>query len=134
MLNLFPGLLSYAMLGPFILRLVLGLIVIDLGFLKFKGERKRWLTTFEAMHLRPAELFVTLYALVQIAGGLLLLIGLWTQGVAIVFAILTFSELYVEWSSATLMKRDFTFYLLMFVISLSLVFTGAGAYAFDIPL
>lgn len=134
MLNLFPSLLSYAMLGPFLLRLVLGLIFIDLGLLKFKGEKKRWLATFEAMRLRPADFFVPLYGFVQVTGGILLLIGLWTQGAALVFAILSFCELYVEWSSATLLKRDFTFYLLVFTISLSLVFTGAGAYAFDIPL
>jgi uncharacterized membrane protein YphA (DoxX/SURF4 family) len=134
MLNLFPGLLSYAMLGPFILRLVLGLIFIDLGLLKFTAEKRRWLATFEAMRLRPADLFVALYGALQIAGGLFLLIGLWTQGAAALFALLSFSELYVEWSSATLLKRDFTFYLLIFTISLSLLFTGAGAYAFDIPL
>lgn len=134
MLNLFPGLLSYALLGPFILRLVLGLVFIDLGLLKFKGEKKRWVATFEAMHLRPADFFVPLYAAVQILGGILLVVGLWTQAVAILFAILTFCELYVEWSNSTLLKRDFTFYLLSFCISLSLVFTGAGAYSFDIPL
>jgi uncharacterized membrane protein YphA (DoxX/SURF4 family) len=134
MLNLFPGFLSYAMLGPFVLRLVLALIIIDLGLLKFKGEKSRWIATFEALHLRPADLFVPLYAAVQLLAGLMILVGLWTQGAALVLAIFTFCELYVEWSASTLLKRDFTFYLLIFVIALSLIFTGAGAYSFDIPL
>lgn len=134
MLNLFPGLLSYAMLGPFILRLVLALVFIDLGLLKFRSEKHRWLATFEALHLRPADFFVPLYAAVQILGGLMILIGLWTQGAALVLAVFTFCELYVEWSASTLLKRDFTFYLLIFCLSLSLIFTGAGAYSFDIPL
>lgn len=134
MLNLFPELLNYALIGPFVLRFILGVIFIDLGFLKFKSEKKRWVDTFEALRLRPADFFVPLYAAVQILGGFLILIGLWTQGAALVLAIFTFCELYVEWTNSTLLKRDFTFYLLVFVIALSLIFTGAGAYSFDIPL
>lgn len=134
MLNPFPELLNYSLLAPFLLRVVIGLIFIDLGMLKFRGEKGRWIASCEALGVRPADFFVTLYGLLQIAGGLLLLIGLWTQVAALVFAIFTFAELYVEWSANTVLKRDLTFYLLVFVISLSLLLTGAGAYAFDIPL
>ena len=134
MLNPFPELLMYSFLGPFILRIVLGLIFIDLGVLKLRGEKERWVASFETLGLRPADLFVPLYALLQISGGLLLLIGLWTQVAALVFAIFTGIELYVEWKARDILKRDMVFYLLIFVISLSLLLTGAGAYAIDIPL
>jgi uncharacterized membrane protein YphA (DoxX/SURF4 family) len=134
MLSLFPSFLNYALLGPFLLRLVLGLIFIDLGLLKFKGEKQRWLATFETLRLRPTHFFVPLYGFVQVVGGFLLVIGLWTQGAALLFAILTFCELYMEWTSAVLLKRDLTFYLLIFVISLAILVMGAGAYSFDIPL
>ena len=134
MLNPFPDLLSYSLLAPFILRLVVGLVFIDLGFLKFRSEKERWLASFETLHLRPADLFVYLYGFLQIAGGLLLLIGLWTQVAALAFAIFTGIELYIESSAREVLKRDIVFYLLVFTISLSLLFTGAGAYAFDIPL
>ncbi len=134
MLNPFPEFLNYALLAPFLLRVVLGLIFIDLGWLTFKGERGRWKAVFEMLRLRPVSLFVPLYGAIQIAGGLLLLVGLWTQVAALVFAILTFAELYVEWSEGSILKRDISFYILIFVISLSLLLTGAGAYAFDIPL
>lgn len=134
MLNPFPELLNYALLAPFLLRVILGLIFIDLGMLKFKSEKRRWMASFETLHIRPADFFVPLYGFLQVVGGLLLLAGLWTQVAALGFALFTFAELYVEWSASTVLKRDLTFYLLLFVISLSLLLTGAGAYAIDIPL
>lgn len=134
MLNPFPDLLTYSLLAPLILRVVLGFIFIDLGLLKLKGEKERWRATFEALYLRPADFFVPLYALLQIAGGILLIIGLWTQVAALMFVIFTGAELYIEWSAKEILKRDLVFYLLIFIISLSLLFTGAGAFAFDIPL
>ena len=134
MLNPFPDLLMYSLLGPFILRVVIGLIFIDLGFLKFRSEKERWIASFEALGLRPVDLLLPLYALLQIVGGLLLLIGLWTQVAALAFVIFTGVELYVEWRAREILKRDLVFYLLIFAISLSLLLTGAGAYAIDIPL
>lgn len=134
MLNLFPDLLTYSMLGPFILRLVVGFIFLDLGILKFKSEKQRWIASFETLGLRPADLFVPLYALLQIGGGLLFLLGLWTQVAALAFVIFTGIELYIEWDAREILKRDIVFYLLIFAVSLSLLLTGAGAYALDIPL
>ena len=134
MLNPFPDFLMYSMLGPFILRIVIGLIFIDLGFLKFRGEKEGWLASFETLGLRPADLFLSIYALLQMIGGALLLIGLWTQVAALVFVIFSGIELYVEWQAREILKRDIVFYILIFTISLSLLLTGAGAYDIDIPL
>lgn len=134
MLNLFPDLLNYALLAPFILRVVLGLIFIDLGVLKFRSEKQRWMSSFETLGLRPATLFVPLYGLLQIIGGILLFVGLWTQGAALAFVIFTGIELYIEWGAREVLKRDMVFYFLLFVISVSILLTGAGAYALDLPL
>lgn len=134
MLNPFPELLTYSLLGPFVLRVVIGFIFIDLGVLKFKSEKERWLASFEALNLRPADLLLPLYALLQIAGGVLLVIGLWTQVAALAFVVFSGIELYIEWQAREVLKRDIVFYILIFVISLSLLLTGAGAYAIDIPL
>ncbi len=134
MLNPFPELLNYALLAPFLLRVVVGFIFIDLGILKFKTEKQRWITSFETLHLYPADLLVPFYAVLQIAGGLMLLFGAWTQIAALAFVVFTFAELYVEWKAREVLKRDMVFYLLLFVISFSLLLTGAGAFALDLPL
>jgi uncharacterized membrane protein YphA (DoxX/SURF4 family) len=134
MLNPFPELLTFALLAPFILRLVIGLIFIDLGILKFGGERTRWLASFEALRLHPTDLMVSIYGFVQIVGGFMLVVGLWTQIAALVFVVSTGMELYVEWRARDVLKRDLVFYILLFTISLSLLLTGAGAFALDMPL
>jgi uncharacterized membrane protein YphA (DoxX/SURF4 family) len=134
MLNPFPELLNYSLLAPFLLRVVVGLIFVDLGLLKFKSEKERWMTTFNTLNLRPADFLLPLYASLQIIGGVLLIIGLWTQVAALAFVIFTGMELYVEWGAKEILKRDIVFYLLIFIISLSLLLTGAGTYAIDLPL
>jgi putative oxidoreductase len=134
MLNTFPELLNFAFFAPLILRFVLGLIFVDLGLLKFRGEKERWIASCEALGIRPADFFVPLYGFLQVAGGLMLITGFYTQLAALMFAIFTGSELYIEWKAGEVLKRDMVFYLLLFVISLSLLLTGAGAFAFDLPL
>lgn len=134
MLSVFPELLTYSLLGPFILRVVAGLIFIDLGVLKWKGEKERWLTSFNTLNLKPADLMLGVYASLQVVGGVMLLMGLWTQVAALVLAIFSGAELYIEWRMREVLKRDLVFYVLIFAISLSLLLTGAGAIALDLPL
>ncbi len=134
MLNPFPELLMYSLLGPFLLRVVLAFIFVNLGILKFRGEKERWNSSFETLGLRPTSLFVPLYATLQIVGGILLIIGLWTQIAALAFVFFTGIEFYIEWKDGKILKRDLVFYLLLFTTSLSLLLTGAGAFAVDIPL
>ncbi|PIQ67200.1 MAG: hypothetical protein CO184_00610 [Candidatus Zambryskibacteria bacterium CG_4_9_14_3_um_filter_40_16] len=134
MLNPFPELLSFGLLAPFILRIVGGFVFLNLGFLKLKGEKDRWEASFEALGLRPKVSLLKIFALTEIIGGLALIVGFYTQIAALVFVVITFVELYIEQKESSLLKRDIAFYLLMFSIALSLLFSGAGFFAFDLPL
>lgn len=134
MLNPFPELLVYSMLAPFILRVVLGFVFLDLGLLKLKKENSRWVASLEALHLHPAKTLVMLVGLVEVVGAIMLFFGFYTQIAALTFVILTGIEFYIEWKDASVLKRNIVFYLLLFAISLSLLLSGAGAYAKDIPL
>jgi uncharacterized membrane protein YphA (DoxX/SURF4 family) len=134
MLNTFPSLLTYSWYAPLILRLVLGLILVDLGILKFRGERKDWITTFAAYKIRPAHLWVSLYGLLEIVGGAFLIFGFLTQVAALAFVLLSGIEFYIEYTEGAVLKRDIVFYILVFAIARSLLLTGAGAFARDLPL
>src|SRR3989344_2572300 len=134
MLSVFPELLNYSLLAPLLLRLVVGLIFLDLGFLKFGSEKARWIASFKTLGLHPADLLLSFYALIQIVGGLFLITGFLTQVATLVFVVFTGLELTVEWKVREILKRDLVFYLLIFTISLSLALTGPGAYAIDLPL
>jgi uncharacterized membrane protein YphA (DoxX/SURF4 family) len=122
------------MLSPFILRVVLGLIIINLGSLKLGKENSAWQKLFETINFHPAKIFVKVLAFIEIIGGLMLLVGSYTQLSAMVFTLLFFCEAVLEYRDPQLEKRNLTFYILMFAIALSLIFLGAGAFAFDMPL
>ena len=134
MLNTFPSLLTFSLLAPLILRVVLGLIFINLGYIELTSEKKRWHAFFATVHLKPATVFVILMGLFEIVGGFFLIAGFLTQIMALVFSIITFGEFYAEYREETLLKRDVIFYLLIFAISLSLFLSGAGIFAIDLPL
>lgn len=133
MLNPFPELLSYSLIAPLILRLTLSLIFINLGYMKLTSEKTSWVGFFKTTSL-PADISVKILALIQIVGGLLLIVGLYTQIAALVFVVITSIELWIEKRDPILLRRGFVFYLLLFSISLSLLLTGAGFLAIDLPL
>lgn len=135
MLNPFPSLLTYGLLAPFILRVTLGFILINLGYLKLTKEKGRWEIIFKMLGVsRSRELGTTIIGLIEIIGGLMLIVGFYTQIAALVFVILNGLEMFIEYREETLMKRDLVFYVLIFMIALSLLFSGAGFLAFDLPL
>lgn len=117
MLNPFPELLTYSMLAPFILRLVLGFVYLDLGLLNFKKKGN-----------------MKLLGVVEIIGAIMLFLGFYTQIAAILFIIIAGTSFYIEYKDAAVLKRDIVFYLLVLSISISLLLSGAGSYAKDLPL
>jgi len=132
--NLFPQLFSFGLIAPFILRLVLGLIFVNLGYLKLGIEKPRWITSLEILKIKPAGLFVVVFGIIEIVGGLLLLAGAYTQLVALVFAVISISELFIEYREETVIQRNIVFYLLISAICISLLLTGAGIWAVDLPM
>lgn len=134
MLNPFPSLLIYSMLAPFFLRIVAGFIFIDLGLLAWKTERSRWILSLKTLRIPKPEIAVRVLGAIEIIGGLILLVGFYTQIAALVLTLLTLAEAYLEYKDPAILKRNIVFYVMLFVITLSLLFSGAGAYAFDLPL
>jgi len=134
MLNIFPDLLTYELLSPLILRVVLGILFISLGYLELTKEKERWLRVFEIIRFRPAKVWVKVFGVVELLGGALLILGLFTQAAALLFAVIGLAETYIEWRAPIVLKRNIVFYVLVTAISLSLLLTGSGAFSFDLPL
>lgn len=134
MLNPFPDLLVYSLLAPFILRLVAGFIFVNLGVLAFKNEKERWLSSLTVLRIPRPQLALKILGAIEIASGIMLLLGFYTQIAALVLTLLTFGEAYVEYKDPTVLKRNFVFYIMLLSIVLSLLLSGAGAFAIDLPL
>lgn len=127
-LSVFPTLLDYAQISPLILRVALGLII---GLMAHHSLRAK---------LGGAPLFSpatfrgeAVVHLLEFVAALLLVIGLFTQLAAL--AVIIFVTL--RWNAAKKSFMSFdqqALFILMKVVALSLMFFGAGFFAFDLPL
>ncbi len=133
MLNLFPGFLDYGFFAPLLLRLIVGLIFVAHGYPKLFGGFSQTAGFFESVGIKPAKFWVFVVGVVEFFGGIALIVGFATQLAALLIAI---DMLVAIWKVKA--KQGFVggyeFDLTLLVAALSLVLTGAGAYAIDLPL
>lgn len=119
MLNPFP-IQFLAPLTYFLLRVVLGFLIIRLGK-RLLGQRPRTTTH-------------TAVAGIEIVVGSMLILGVYTQIAALVTMILTIPVLMRPHASFQTFQTSRSTALLMCVVAISLFITGAGAFAFDLPI
>ena len=83
---MFPLLLIYGDWSIFILRIILGIILIVHGWPKFKNLKgtSGW---FDSVGFKPGYLWAPIVAAVESLGGLFLILGILVQPVAILLAI-----------------------------------------------
>ena len=117
---IYPGIASV------ILRIVIGLVLVNVGYLKFRKERERWNTAFRFLGDKVAPTVTKIVATLEIVAGLCILTGYMTQISALVVAIIYFAMLFVEFEEEGIVKRNFVFYWLMLGIALALIFTDTS--------
>ncbi len=118
MLSLFPSLLPYGLLAPFLLRIVLAIVVLHFAY----------------VHIQKRQRISVIFGSIQTVAGLLLLIGLFTQVAALILVIMFGLLMVKQITNKAFLSDGVNYYLLLFIIALSLVLSGPGAFAFDYPL
>ncbi|QQR64742.1 DoxX family membrane protein [Candidatus Kaiserbacteria bacterium] len=132
MLNLFP----IQFLAPFaylLLRVSVGFILIRLGIIHIRNRHA--LKDTLSSGIFPYGLFFAWYlGIVEIIIGTLFLVGFLTQLAAILSMVLSlkFIMMHKRFTHPLIPSR--LTYVLLFFISLSLLITGAGLFAFDLPI
>lgn len=134
MLSPFPVLLSFGLLAPFLIRVLLGIFFVRYGWFKIGKGRGEKIVFFEKAGLHPGNIFVLISGITEIVGGIMLILGLYTQVAAIVLSLIIFGAVIIKFRRPTILTADMDFYILLFATTLSLLFSGAGAFAFDLPL
>ena len=119
MLSLFPFLFAWNWYVPFVFRLFLGYYFFTIGLRFEKSEL--------ANGRRLAPYFLMILAV-------LLTLGVYTQVCGLVAAISSLWLMFKRNGKDRAGEESRKFYSLLGIISLSLLFLGAGPYAFDIPL
>ncbi|MFT5179691.1 MAG: putative membrane protein YphA (DoxX/SURF4 family) [Candidatus Paceibacteria bacterium] len=132
MLNTFPDLLTFGLLAPFLLRVALGLVLLKITLLTYQKESS-FVSFFKSIKVPLAELFVKKIMLVELVVGILLVTGTYTQISSIIATYVLLLMLFVN-KNKKILRFDTLLYTVLIVISFSLLFSGAGAFAFDYPL
>ncbi len=134
MLSIFPELLVYSLFAPFILRLGLGFVFIRFGGLALSSDRHRLTDSFESAHLNFPGFFAAILGIIELLVGLSLILGLYTQIGALVAGAISLILLISKLWGKPFGTEGALFDFVLLSISLSLMFSGAGFLAFDLPL
>jgi uncharacterized membrane protein YphA (DoxX/SURF4 family) len=122
MLSMIPSLLTYQQAGPFIIRLVLGITLFNFGYKKVRGKGSS--SGSNSPTYGMVEMFISIF----------LIIGLFTQVAALLNVIILLIKLGFKAKNGQLLSDGVNYYILLLAMAVSLMFTGAGFLAFDLPL
>lgn len=115
---MFPTLLTYNLIAPIIIRIVLGVVFFYIGYKRIKTKEKE----------------LVLFGIITLILGILFIVGLLTQLAAIVASFILVVQLVHKMKTRSFLTAGVNYYILLLAMSLSLIFSGAGMLALDWPL
>lgn len=121
MLSLFPSLLNYQQVSPFLIRVTLGIIFL---FWAYRSFRRNAVTTSNTKMVGIIEGLV----------GIALLIGIWTQIVALIAVVDMIVRLIDRIKNRAFLTDGVNYYLIVLIMAVSLLFVGPGFCSVDLPL
>ncbi len=133
-LSMFPDLLTFWLIAPFLLRITAGFIFIYFGYTKIWKERERRVSFFNKIGFGNGSIFFWIISLAELIGGILLVLGVFTQATAIMLSFIILGAIYTKIRQPDLLDNSLEFFILLFAVLLSLLFLGAGFWAIDLPL
>lgn len=122
-------LLVFSDWGVFVLRIVVGLIMVRHGWPKLKNLKSTgaW---FEGVGFKPGIFWAAVAGLIELVGGLALVLGLLTQ-LAAFFIALEFLVVLLKFRKKTMFSQAVEIDWLIFAAALIIVTLGGGAISFD---
>ncbi len=132
MLNPFPDLLMFGFFGPTVLRIVAALVFVYLAYAHFHNKTAIARIKFPVLQGGMWVAWAAIVVELLVAAGLFF--GYYTQYVALVGILGALKHMVWRNSYPVFFILPRTTSILLVAILLSLLVTGAGALAFDIPL
>ncbi len=132
MLNLFP-IQFLALFAYFILRIITGLVFLNLGLKHYKKREE--LSSVLILPIFPfGKISVIILITFELIIGTLLILGLFTQIAAILIILTSVKMLFLRHRFTHDSLPSKLTYFLLLGIGISLLITGAGVFAFDLPI
>ncbi len=129
--NIFPIFLIWSAQAVFILRIVLGLVFVAHGWPKIKNLRETQ-TNFGAMGFKPGVLWGTVVAVLEFFGGIAIILGLFTQAIALFIAFEMLIAFLWKLKKGQGLVGGYELDLILLASALTLAALGGGAYALDL--
>lgn len=123
-----------SMLAHAILRVMLGGALLLLGYRHLFTRRRSFSRAVKPTFRRAATPFIIALGALEAMAGTLFVLGAWTQIAALAAMFYAMGLLIFRGVVAHTSLPDRWFYFMVLAASLSLLITGAGAFAFDLPI
>ena len=120
MTSVFPSLFAFQLLAPFLLRITLSSVVLYWTISKLKNHK--------------LDIKSKIINLIELIAGISIFLGLWMQVGVLVIMIILAIRLHSKFRNKALFTDGINYYFILFIIAISLLFTGPGVFAFDFPL
>lgn len=137
MLNVFPDLLFLQLISPFLIRVTVGIMLFWIGYSYIFKDRETVISQVSSKFPKLGSFSVWFGGIFEMITGIFLIVGFLTQIAAIAGVLIAIDALSAKFLYKDLdktIKYSKMFYILIFITSLSLLFSGAGAFAIDLPL
>lgn len=131
MLSVFPGLLL-PFLAPVLLRTGVAIAFLVVAYTQW--SRRNEITQIEFPVIGKNSWWVWLSVIAHIVVALLLVLGSYTQVAALLGALMSLKHAFLSRRYPTVFPLGRAAGFLILLISLSLILSGAGAFAQDLPL
>lgn len=132
MLNIFPNLLTFGFFAPTILRVAVALMIGGMAYKHYAHRNALAHARFPVVG--AGAWIIWLSIVVEAAVAVMLLVGYYTQVAAIVGVLIGLKHLIWHGTHPQYFIYDRPTAFFILIISLSLLISGAGALAFDLPL
>ncbi len=132
MLSLFPQILFLTPFSATLLRIAAGITLLAVAWMHY--DRRKELSKEEFIIIGRGAWIPIFAALVEFLVGGALLLGAYTQAAALTGALLALKQFVWRRRYPQFFPLPRSTSALLFVICLSLLMTGAGIFAFDLPL
>lgn len=132
MLNPFPGLLVLSFFAPLLIRVGAGFVFFYIAYAQ--GKRREEISVMRFPLLGASKHFVALAVAFNVLVGGALIFGYHTQIAALLAVLGTIKLLVLGHWYPRLVPVDRAALFLLIIVCLSLLISGAGALAYDLPL
>lgn len=134
MLSVFPEFLSYGLLGVFIIRCTIGLLMFYTGLMTVGPKKALYSSKIKSKKYPFPKAMPWALGLLEIITGIFLIIGFLTQIMIFVVIYIMINLIIFEKNIGRIFDYPNVYYILIILVSFSLLFLGPGFWAIDLPL